>query len=52
MPALRNGGGSIYESACGTAANLLMTLEIIAESGVKDVTVYGSEYVAEFGDNC
>ena len=52
VPALRNGGGSIYESACGTAANLLMTLEIIAESGVKDVTVYGSEYVAEFGDNC
>ena len=47
VPALRNGGGSIYESACGTAANLLMTLEIIAESGVKDVTVYGSEYVAD-----
>jgi len=47
VPALRNGGGSIYESACGTAANLLMTLEIIAESGVKDVTVYGSEYIAD-----
>ena len=25
-PLRRNGGGSIYESACGTAANLLMTL--------------------------
>ena len=47
VPALRNGGGSIYESACGTASNLLMTLEIIAESGVKDVTVYGSEYIAD-----
>ena len=47
VPALRNGGGSIYESACGTAANLLMTLEIIAESGVKNVTVYGSEYIAD-----
>ena len=46
-PLRRNGGGSIYESACGTAANLLMTLEIIAENGVKDVTVYGSEYLAD-----
>ena len=46
-PLRRNGGGSIYESACGTAANLLMTLEIISENGVEDVTVYGSEYVAD-----
>lgn len=46
-PLQQNDGGSIYESACGTAANLLMTLEIIAENGVRDVTVYGSEYVAD-----
>ena len=46
VPPLR-GGGSIYESACGTAANLLMTLEIISENGISDVTVYGSEYVAD-----
>ena len=48
VPPLRqNGESSIYESACGTAANLLMTLEIISENGINDVTVYGSEYVAD-----
>ena len=46
-PLQRNDGGSIYESACGTAANLLMTLEIIAENRVKNVTVYGSEYLGD-----
>ena len=44
LPPLRN-GGTIYESACGTAATLLMTLEILAENDVADVEVYGSDYV-------
>jgi len=44
VPPLRN-GGTIYESACGMAANLLMTLEILAENYVADVEVYGNDYV-------
>jgi hypothetical protein len=36
---------SIYESACGVGLNLFMTLEILEEAGIHDVTVYGNEYL-------
>lgn len=38
-------GQSIYESACGIGLNLYMTLEILEEAGIKDLTVYGNEYI-------
>jgi hypothetical protein len=35
---------NIYESACGVGY-LFMTLEILEEAGIHDVTVYGNEYL-------
>ncbi len=38
----------IYESAMGSGLNLLMTVEILQkEYGIKGLTVYGSDYIAE-----
>ena len=36
---------TIYESASGIGLNLFMTLEILHELGIDDVTVYGNEYL-------
>ena len=46
-------GDKIYESASGMGLNLVMTLEILKEHGINDVTVYGNEYLSgsvEFGN--
>jgi hypothetical protein len=38
-------GMSIYESASGIGLNLLMTLEFLEQQNVKEIIVYGNEYV-------
>lgn len=40
-------GETIYESACGIGLNLLMTLEILHDNGIQNITVFGNEYLAE-----
>lgn len=41
-------GSRIFESACGLGLNLFMTLEIMHEmTGLRDITVYGNEYISE-----
>ena len=40
-------GDIIYESACGEGLNLLMTLEILRETNLHNLTVYGNDYLAE-----
>lgn len=41
-------GDRIFESACGTGLNLVMTLEILEEDhGVTDLTVFGNDYLKE-----
>lgn len=39
-------GEKIYETASGMGLNLVMTLEILKEHGINDVTVYGNEYLS------
>jgi hypothetical protein len=39
-------GDAIYESACGSGLNLLLTTEILREHDIVNVTVYGNDYVA------
>jgi len=41
---------TIYESACGIGMNLFMTLEILEGKGIKNLVVYGNEYVPESVD--
>ena len=42
-----NGNEKIYESACGSGFNLLMTLEILAEHrDMRSLSVHGSDYVS------
>jgi len=46
-------GDTMYESACGIGLNLVMTLEILKEHGIDNITVYGNEYLpdsVEFGN--
>ena len=46
-------GDTMYESACGIGLNLVMTLEILKEHGIDNITVYGNEYLSdsvEFGN--
>jgi SAM-dependent methyltransferase len=38
---------TIYDSACGIGMNLFMTLEILEEKGLKNLVVYGNDYVTE-----
>mmetsp|Transcript_10952 Transcript_10952/g.15670 ORF Transcript_10952/g.15670 Transcript_10952/m.15670 type:complete len:357 (-) Transcript_10952:50-1120(-) len=38
-------GETIFESACGIGLNLYMTLEILAESGITNLQVFGNEYL-------
>ena len=40
-------GDIIYESACGEGLNLLMTVEILREMNIHNLTVYGNDYLAE-----
>ena len=44
-PTFLQNGDSIFESACGIGLNLLMTLEILQENGIHNITVYGNDYV-------
>jgi hypothetical protein len=46
VPYMKN-GSSIYESASGIGLNLFMTLEILQESGIYGVHVYGNDFVEE-----
>lgn len=40
-------GDVIYESACGVGMNLHMTVGILKQYGIENLTVYGNEYLAE-----
>lgn len=40
-------GDKLYESACGVGLNLIMTLEILQEAGIQDITIFGNEYMPE-----
>jgi len=40
-------GDSVYESACGSGLNLLLTTEIAAEFGITNLSIYGNDYVPE-----
>ena len=44
VPNLRD-GDRVYESATGMGLNLLLTAEILASHGIRNVTVYGNEYL-------
>eukprot|EP00746_Dinoflagellata_sp_MGD_P033828 gnl/MRDRNA2_/MRDRNA2_180791_c0_seq1.p1 gnl/MRDRNA2_/MRDRNA2_180791_c0~~gnl/MRDRNA2_/MRDRNA2_180791_c0_seq1.p1 ORF type:complete len:286 (-),score=53.37 gnl/MRDRNA2_/MRDRNA2_180791_c0_seq1:408-1265(-) len=43
-------GDAIYESACGTGLNLLLTTEILKEHGIQLTTVYGNDYLQQHVD--
>jgi hypothetical protein len=38
-------GDSIYESACGTGINLLLTSQLLSEHGISNLKVYGNDYL-------
>jgi len=38
-------GDVIYESACGSGLNLLLTTQILKDLGIHNLTVYGNDYV-------
>jgi hypothetical protein len=40
-------GNSIYESACGIGMNLLISIEILREHNITDITVSGNDYVGD-----
>jgi ubiquinone/menaquinone biosynthesis C-methylase UbiE len=46
-----NPGDSIYESACGLGLNLLMTMEILAETkgaeSIENIHLYGNDFLSE-----
>jgi ubiquinone/menaquinone biosynthesis C-methylase UbiE len=46
-----NPGDSIYESACGLGLNLLMTIEILAETkgveSIENIRLYGNDFLSE-----
>lgn len=44
VPYLKS-GDSIYESACGSGLNLLLTLEVLLENNITSITVSGNDYL-------
>jgi len=46
VPHLKS-GDSLYESACGSGMNLLVSVETLAEHNIHNITVYGNDYVQE-----
>lgn len=42
-----NSGDTIYESACGSGLNLVLTTDILREYNIHNITVYGNDYVSQ-----
>jgi hypothetical protein len=40
-------GDHVYESACGIGLNLIMTMELLHEHGITNVTLSGNEYLED-----
>lgn len=49
VPNVRS-GDTIYESACGIGMGLHMTVDILKQHGIENLTVYGNEYLPESAD--